>query len=190
MSEKVRNSIIEVARETFARYGFRKTTMDEIAVAARKGKSSLYYYFASKEEVFQAVVEQEAGILFSKIEHAVKEQNNAREKLIAYVLVRMKGFNDFVNYYDALKNDFLSKIEFIEAIREKHNQKEQASIARILEEGIRSGEFRNLNIDLTARTVVIALRGLEEPYFLTDQDVDLEKHLKDLLHILFHGITT
>ncbi len=75
MSEKVKHSIIEVARETFARYGFRKTTMDEIAVAARKGKSSLYYYFASKEEVFQAVVEQEAGILFSKIEHAVKEQS-------------------------------------------------------------------------------------------------------------------
>ncbi|MGQ7868983.1 TetR/AcrR family transcriptional regulator [Sunxiuqinia sp. sy24] len=190
MSEKVRNSIIEVARETFARYGFRKTTMDEIAVAARKGKSSLYYYFKSKEEVFQAVVEQEAGILFSKIERSVQEQHTAREKLSAYVLGRMKGFRDFVNYYDALKNDFLSKIEFIEQIRKKHDQKEQATIARILEEGIQSGQFRSLNVNLTARTVVIALRGLEEPYFLTDEEIDIEERLNDLLNILFHGIST
>lgn len=189
MSEKVRKNIIEVARETFAKYGFRKTTMDEIAMAARKGKSSLYYYFKSKEEVFQAVVEQEASFLFSKIEMAVSEQTTAHEKFTAYVLVRMKSFRDFVNYYDALKNDFLSKIEFIEKIREKHDQKEQVSIARILEEGIQNNEFRQLNIDLTARTVVIALRGLEEPYFLTDETIDLEKHLNDLLHILFHGIS-
>lgn len=189
LNEKVRDTIIEVARETFARYGFRKTTMDEIAMEARKGKSSLYYYFKSKEEVFQAVVEQEASILFSKIEEAVSQQTNAREKFVAYILVRMKGFRDFVNYYDALKNDFLSKIEFIEKIREKHDQKERVAIARILEEGIRNGEFRELNIDLTARTIVIALRGLEEPYFLSDEEVDLEKHLNDLLHILFHGIS-
>lgn len=189
MSEKIRYNIIEVARETFAKFGFRKTTMDEIAAGARKGKSSLYYYFKSKEEVFQAVVEQEASFLFSKIEKAVSEETTARTKLEAYVTVRMKGFRDFVNYNDALKNDFLSKIDFIEPIREKHDQKEQASIAKILEEGIKNGEFRQLNIDLTARTVVIALRGLEAPYFLSDETIDLEKHLRDLLHILFHGIS-
>ena len=190
MSEKIKHSIIKVARDTFARYGFRKTTMDEIAAGARKGKSSLYYYFKSKEEVFQAVVEQEASFLFSKIEKAVSEQTGAREKLKAYVIFRMEGFRDFVNYNDALKNDFLSKIDFIEKIRESHDKKEQASIAGILEEGIKDGVFRELNIDLTARTVVIALRGLEEPYFLSDEAIDLEKHLNDLLHILFHGIST
>lgn len=190
MNEKVRDNIIEVARETFARYGFRKTTMDEIAVAARKGKSSLYYYFKSKEEVFQAVVEQEAKFLFSQIGEAVKQKESARDKLTVYVLLRMKSFRDFVNYYDALKNDFLSRIEFIEKIREKHDQKEQATVAQILEEGIQNGEFRQLNIQLTARTVVIALRGLEEPYFLSGEDIDIEKHLKDLVHILFHGIST
>ena len=189
MNEKVKHKIIEVARETFARYGFRKTTMDEIAAAARKGKSSLYYYFNSKEEVFQAVVEQEASFLFSKIENAVREQTDPGEKLKAYVVVRMKGFRDFVNYNDALKNDFLSEIGFIERIRGKHDQKEQAAIAKILEEGIQTGQFRNLNIDLTARTIVIALRGLEAPYFLSDEAIDLEKHLNDLLHILFHGIS-
>ena len=190
MSEKVKHSIIEVARATFAKYGFRKTTMDEIAAEARKGKSSLYYYFKSKEEVFQAVVEQEASILFAKIEAVVNEQTEPKEKLKAYVVARMKGFQDFVNYNDALKNDFLSKIDFIENIREKHDRREQAFIAKVLEEGVQKDQFRQLNIDLTARTIVIALRGLEEPYFLSDEEIDLENHLNDLLHILFHGISS
>ncbi|MBN1821426.1 MAG: helix-turn-helix transcriptional regulator, partial [Prolixibacteraceae bacterium] len=46
MSEKIKNKIIKVAQETFKKYGYRKTTMDEIAFAASKGKSSLYYYFS------------------------------------------------------------------------------------------------------------------------------------------------
>jgi len=189
LSEKVRNQIIEVARETFARYGFRKTTMDEIAVEARKGKSSLYYYFKNKEEVFQSVVEEEAASLFSKIEAKVSEQSHPHDKLKTYIIARMEGFRDFVNYYDALKNDFLSRIEFIEQIRDRHNKKEQAFIARILEYGIQQKQFRQLNVDLTARTLVIALRGLEAPYFLEDKKIDLESHLNELLHILFHGIS-
>ena len=42
---------------------FRKTTMDEIAQAARKGKSSIYYYFTSKEDIFRAIVEKETKML-------------------------------------------------------------------------------------------------------------------------------
>ena len=60
VKEEVRTHIVGVARKIFTRYGFRKTTMEEIAAASRKGKSSIYYYFKSKEEIFRAVVEREA----------------------------------------------------------------------------------------------------------------------------------
>ncbi|MBW1764978.1 MAG: helix-turn-helix transcriptional regulator, partial [Deltaproteobacteria bacterium] len=40
--ENIREIIINVARNIFAKFGFRKTTMEEIAQAARKGKSSIY----------------------------------------------------------------------------------------------------------------------------------------------------
>jgi AcrR family transcriptional regulator len=58
--EKAREEIVEIARGIFAKFGFRKTSMDEIAKAVKKAKSSLYYYFQNKEEVFQAVIEREA----------------------------------------------------------------------------------------------------------------------------------
>jgi len=61
--EEYRKRIITTAGEIFSRYGFKKTTMDEIANGLKMGKSSIYYYFASKEEIFEAVVLNEANIL-------------------------------------------------------------------------------------------------------------------------------
>ena len=47
-----KEEIVKAAQHVFARYGFRKTTMEEIASEAHRAKSSLYYYFKSKDEVF------------------------------------------------------------------------------------------------------------------------------------------
>jgi len=44
LEKDVREIIIEAARGIFARFGFRKTTMDEIAQLAHKAKSSIYHY--------------------------------------------------------------------------------------------------------------------------------------------------
>ena len=63
----IKNRIIEVAQDIFKKYGFRKSTMDEIAEAAGKGKSTLYHYFKSKEEVFAAVIEKESNIMFKEL---------------------------------------------------------------------------------------------------------------------------
>ena len=43
--EEYRKKIIITAGQIFSRYGFRKTTMDEIAKALKMGKSSIYYYY-------------------------------------------------------------------------------------------------------------------------------------------------
>ena len=54
--DKTREKIIEVADKLFGRFGFYKTSMDEIAKIARKAKGSLYYHFSSKEELFKEVM--------------------------------------------------------------------------------------------------------------------------------------
>ena len=58
--EEYRKKIVLTAGRIFSNNGFRKTTMEEISKALKKGKSSIYYYFGSKEEIFEAVVLYEA----------------------------------------------------------------------------------------------------------------------------------
>ena len=52
-----RDGILDAAGETFIRYGFRKTSMDDVARGAGLSRQSLYAYFPTKEALFRAVVE-------------------------------------------------------------------------------------------------------------------------------------
>ena len=76
VKSEVRTQIVDVARKIFTRYGFRKTTMEEIAAASHKGKSSIYYYFPGKEDIFKAVVEKE------------QDNDNSKNKLFLKTLAR------------------------------------------------------------------------------------------------------
>lgn len=188
MKKNIKDNIIAIAQSTFRKYGFRKTTMDEIAFAAGKTKSTMYYYFESKEEVFKAVVEKEVVQLRSEILEAVNEKSGAKLKLEAYIFTRMKGFRKLGNFYELLKDEFLSNLEFAEKIRTVYDRNETETLAQIIQEGIDNKEFKNLNAMLTARTIVIAMKGLEAPA-LIENDMDaFMKEIGDMMNILFYGI--
>ena len=104
--EETRDTIIHIARNIFGKYGFQKTYMNQIANANRKGKSSLYYYFNSKEDVFKAVLDQETSMLRGEIMAAIAEHDDPKDKLKAYFLVRMNGFEKLLNLYDTIKNEY------------------------------------------------------------------------------------
>lgn len=187
--EEVKNSIIAVARQIFSRFGFKKTTMDEIAIASRKGKSSIYYYFESKEDIFQAVVEKEASMLRRELQEAIKTVADPKEKLKVYVLVRMKTLKNLANYYDAIRSEYLSHLDFVENIRKKYDDEEITMVESILKEGAEKMEFNIDNTRLAAIAIVTALKGLEIPMFWqNNNDFDMEKRLDDLINILFYGL--
>jgi AcrR family transcriptional regulator len=186
--DEVKEAIVNVARHIFSRFGFKKTTMDEIAIASRKGKSSIYYYFASKEEIFQAVVEKEAEILKQELIKATNENDSPAQKLKTHVLVRMRSMEKLANFYSAIKDEFLSHLDFIEKIRKKYDQEEIQMMESILVEGVENGMFEIDDTSLAAVAIVTALKGMEIPLFWGVEEKDLESRLDHLIHILFHGV--
>jgi AcrR family transcriptional regulator len=54
--EARRRGLLDAALGVFARYGFRKTSMDEVARAAQLSRQGLYLHFATKEELFRATL--------------------------------------------------------------------------------------------------------------------------------------
>jgi len=186
--DEVKETIVNVARHIFSRFGFKKTTMDEIAIASRKGKSSIYYYFASKEEIFQAVVEKEAEILKQELIKAINETDSPAHKLKMHVLIRMRTMGKLANFYSAIKDDYLGHLDFIEKIRSKYDQEEIQMMESILSEGVKNGIFEIDDTPLAAIAIVTALKGMEIPLFWGVEEKDLETRLDHLIHILFHGV--
>jgi len=187
----IKHKIVGIASSVFSKFGFKKATMDDIAKAAGMGKSSIYYYFKSKEEIFEAVVKKEAHALSLELEKNVIDVNdNPKDKIRNYVFIRMKYLKEMVNFYEALKNDYLANLTFTERIRRKYDKEEESTINKILEEGVDQGIFKLSNTKFAAMALVTFLKGLEKTMII-DEEMDmkgLEKNLDDILHIMFYGI--
>ena len=186
--EEVREQIVEAARQIFSRYGFKKTTMDEIAQSVSKGKSSIYYYFQSKEDIYKAVIEKEATLIRDELTKAISEANNPIDKLKAYVTVRMRTFHAMANFYEAIKNEFLTNLDFINKIREKYDKEEMQMVENFLKDGINRNDFNLDNTELAAIAIVTAMKGLEIPLIKYNNKLNLEERIDHLLNILFFGI--
>ncbi len=185
--EKTKDEIIEIARDIFAKFGFKKTTMEEIAKAMKKAKSSLYYYFQSKEEIFKMVLEQEANVLREKIEKAINQEDTPQGKLRAYILTRMRGLKQLANFYSALKDEYLENYKFIEKFRKRYDEEETETISKILNEGIDKGIFDVKDLKMTTLAILIALKGFELWVFQGNTKWT-EKDINNLLDVLFYGI--
>jgi AcrR family transcriptional regulator len=186
----IKNRIIEVAQDIFKRYGFRKSTMDEIAAAAGKGKSTLYHYFKSKEEVFAAVIEKESNTMFKELNKIITANIDSKSKIKKYIITRMELINELSNLYSAIKSDYLNHFNFIQKYRVKYDEYEIIFIEQILQDGINKKEF-NINEDDTkiyAYGLATALKGLEIPFFLEDRYSKLNNRLDSMLNILIYGL--
>lgn len=188
VKDNMRDNIVDIARQIFSRYGFKKTTVDEIAHAARKGKSSIYYYFKSKEDIFKAVVEKEADILTKEINMAIEKAETPKDKLKAHILTRMMSFKKLANFYDAVKNEYLSHLDFIEKIRVRYDQEEVNTIKSIIELGINSGTFKVKNPEIASLAIATALKGLEIPIFMYKKNYNIEERIDDILDVVFYGL--
>lgn len=178
--------ILNVAQQTFEKFGFKKTTIDDIATALRKGKSSIYYYFASKEEIFKAVLDKEAEELKDQILLAINEVEDPKTKIRVYIEVRIEAIKKLGNLYDFQKSNYFS-LENVEKLRAKYDNLEVEVLQEILDLGVSQGDFEIQNTQMTAISIMTIIKGLEIP-ILIETDETIKERLEEMLPILFHGI--
>jgi AcrR family transcriptional regulator len=187
---EIRNKILDAAQDVFTRYGFGKTTMEDIAREMGKGKSTIYYYFTSKEDMFQAVIEKEILSLKSKILDEISKKEDPKEKLKVYVVERMQGLKNLKNLYNVLRNENNSQREFVDQTRQQTDREEINIVAAILNSGVEQGIFHLEDTVLTSIAIVTALKGVELPLLVAESGSDnlLEQRLDRLLDVLFYGM--
>ncbi len=188
--EETRNKIITVATKLFSRFGFHKTSMDEIAKIARKAKGSLYYHFSSKEDLFKEVVSVEIVSLKAQL-MAITDNPGLRpsEKIKKYLITRMKVLNEASNYHETLKADFFEHFDFIDELRYDLDEWEKNNLRMIILQGIDKGEFAvEGEINVLLDMFVMVLKGLEIPFFLQNKYEKYSPHFEGLIGILTKGL--
>jgi len=189
--EDTRDKILSVANRLFSRFGFHKTSMDEIAKMARKAKGSLYYHFASKEDLFREVVAKEIASLKSHLSLIVEDtEPSASKKLTNYLVKRMEVLNEAANYHETLKADFFEHFDFIDNLRTEFDDWEKDNLKTIIREGVNSKEFADVkDLDVMLEVLLMVLKGLETPFFLQSKYNKYAPYFEGLTQILTKGLS-
>ncbi|HUW07660.1 MAG TPA: TetR/AcrR family transcriptional regulator [Williamwhitmania sp.] len=184
-----KEQIVAIAAQLFGRYGFKKTTLDDIAQAVRKAKSSIYYYFENKESIFEAVVEREVDQLREALRKSIGSSSSPQQKLTIFIKTRMKVIKKLVNFWAIKTNDEFPGLEFVEKMRKKYDTEEIGYLSEILKDGMVLGLFRIQKPQLSAIAIAMAMKGLEAPLFLEGvEENEQEAHIEELIEILFNGL--
>lgn len=185
--KETKEIIIKTAKKLFGKFGLRKTTVDDIAREAHIGKGTIYHYYKSKEDVFAAVIEDEVKYLKDEVVKAVSAQATPDLKLKTYIITRMSVIGKVANFFNTFKQEYIEYYGFVNRIHDKYTEYEIGIIKQLLQEGVDTGMFTIENIDLTAFTVVIAMKGMEY-YWAQEQQADIVQKAEIMMNVLFKGL--
>ena len=196
-----KNSILQAAEKVFVQKGYSLSTVDDIAEEAQFSKATLYRYFKSKSDIFLEIIFNSFERSYQEIKKIQKKSLSAEQKLrelISYIF----------SYFHEKKN--LARILFMEkAAMEKITKKKfgfhvahgpvhpdipprflskmrQISdlISKIIEEGVESGEFRQIDIHDASVVLGSLIRGFHFRGPLQDKEYSIEE-ATGLLHSFF-----
>ena len=154
--------ILDGALEVFKSKGIEGATMDEIALEADFGKATLYYYFKSKEEIFNTILVSGWTTLLDSIEDIVLEKHTPRKKFIKII----KRIIELVNT-DRPMYEFLFFAPLAHPIKDEvepewkqYQVKLTNTMHKLIEIGIEAGEFPNIDIQLTLKALGHIFHGM------------------------------
>ena len=193
---RTRSAILAAAERVFARSGLAGARTDLIAAQAGVNKALLYYYFQSKEKLYQAVLEDHFEQFNRQALQVLAEPGSAREVLLRYVGLHF----DFISArhrHAPLFQQFLSAGgRFAEDLVRKYFEPRGRAVARLLERGMRDGEFRRVDhfhasVSIVALIVfyfsaapVLEMLGHAGAYGATS----LKRRRREVLDFIRHGL--
>jgi AcrR family transcriptional regulator len=184
------NRIIEAAEALFSRYGLKKTSIEEIAKLAGLGKGTVYLYFRSKEEIFEAVVEKMSEVLTASLRTALAEVQSHSEKLERYIVTRLRFVHDLIKT-NGLTAEVMNEASCTPAVfrvRDKFGSQQIALVKQIIDDGVAAGEFETSDSEVSAMAIYVAMDCLEKPWSFQGRQLALEDKVKALIELYLVGL--
>lgn len=171
---KTRAKLVDVARQLFAKKGVEATTMNDIAVASKKGRRTLYTYFKSKDQIYMAVVESELKMLLDTMDKVAKKPTVPDEKILELITTHLDIIKMAVYRNGTLRADFFRDIWRVETMRKYFDNNEIKLFREVLREGKEQGLFDIDNVEITADILHYCIKGIEIPYIRGQIGEDLD----------------
>lgn len=183
-----RQDILEASARIFGEKGFHGTSMQEIADAVHLQKGSLYHHVASKQEILFALLEDALDLLIADLQEVWVTDLPAEEKLRAAVRAYLRRLAEHADLATVLLLEYRSLEPKL--LRRHIGRRDQfeAIWRKILSEGVKAGEFREVDVAVAA----FALLGMQNwliTWFRSDGRLGPEEVAGRFSDLLIDGLT-
>jgi AcrR family transcriptional regulator len=191
-----KEQIQKAALKQFSLHGFDKTTMDNIAESIGMKKASLYYYYKNKESIFQSVIEDEFDLFIKKVEKRQINMSTSGEKLRCIFITHLELFHNRYTVFDLSVKLMTGAKSIMYKMHKNCRDREIALIISILREGIKSGEFKECDPQITAETIhpligALLFREMQSKDVQSVVDINIKKlnlMVNNALNLFIYGL--
>ncbi len=161
---KTKKQLVDVARQLIAKQGIDDTTMNDIALASKKGRRTLYTYFKSKEDVYFAVIESELDMLIETMKVVANKDIAPDIKMLELIYTHLDAIKEVVHRNGTLHADFFRDIKKVERARMRFNYNEKLIFRKVLLEGVEKGVFDVEDVEVYSDILHCCVKGIEVLY--------------------------
>jgi AcrR family transcriptional regulator len=178
-----KQKIMKAAMDVFSRKGYAKANIREIARTAGISVGGVYLYFRNKEELYRSLINERMLDIGSQTETIAGKTQSASEALSHFLGLHLENalkHKEFILLH-------IREHGFTFGVQEKKNffRKQRELVERLIQRGIRTGEFRKCNASDMAKVIMGSLRGVILSMAL-DDDVHITPQM--MHEFIFNGL--
>lgn len=182
--------ILEAAKVLFARYGIKKTSIEEIAQYAGLGKGTIYLYFKSKDEIFASICGTIKANLMQEVEDSLRPLTLPQEKLRMLIYTRLRFFDRLSKEFGLTAESPVEK-EYnpsLESAKLEMSKIQIELIYGIIKEGMERGDFHTASPEVTAFSIYYALEALSRPWQCGGRMLDIDEKINATVTLFLDGL--
>lgn len=188
-SKNTRDRIITSAARLFAQKGYEASSVGDLAADIGISKAAIYHYFATKREIYDAIIFNVLSGLVKFVSKEVMSQDSPTEKLRSFM-------TSHACYFEAYHNEFVSMLIGFSGMHEAAKLKQEVvrlrddyenMLRNIIDEGIRDKSFDQLD-SVTATRSILSMLNWMARWFKPEKEVKAEEVALDYYHLLMRGL--
>lgn len=156
---ETRKRVLMSAADCFERYGFRKTTVDDIARAAQVGKGTVYLHFTDKDGVLTAVMEA----LSADLAAAAVAGTDPTRHTLSNLLLMLRNMIEFLRANPLLASITRDPVAFgapsLGPLLAEQQQRGMAILEQVIRDGIARGDIVPVDVEVAVSVLVGAYQG-------------------------------
>jgi AcrR family transcriptional regulator len=180
-----KREILKAAGDCFARYGYEKTTLDDIGKLVSLNKASLYYYYKNKESIYTEVIALESERFFNTLKAKINKITGCKNQIITYLVERLNYIRHTVNLHELSIETKQKFAPFFKNLLELFFEREVSIMGEFLANGIKKGELINCDTKKVAGSIITVADALKHKaaqcgHSLNITQIDYSKIVEEL----------